>query len=254
MKPLRRLGVKDNLLGLAMWSVTGQGVGFVGGGCQGWAMILFLRTTAKAFNWLLSASASGLGLVLFIFPNFRHWIGNHLYVAILIAAIILLLTLAYGFAKSKYAQIPLEVCRDIELIEERLNGWSVQSDIYEYLINHVSHNRFPVKYLDDIADKIYKWRIDTRSISNKKLHKLFTSLYEATYKYNESLHSETWTVGTGIGQMNQFNDFYVQVPPEWEFNDPERYKKAYQTLNRDRELLIEEMQELFNYLHLIKPL
>ena len=31
LKPLRRLGVKDNLLGLAMWSVTGQGVGFVGG-------------------------------------------------------------------------------------------------------------------------------------------------------------------------------------------------------------------------------
>jgi len=138
------------------------------------------------------------------------------------------------------------VTKDLELVDERLDGWTVTQGFFRYLVEDADHSRFPRRYSRDLDERARKWDVDDRRIADPDLASAWTRVETAVTAYSRALEEHTWTMDSR-GQPGK--PTYVQVPREWEGRDPQRFYAAHDALEAHREELITALRDLFAERH-----
>lgn len=201
----------------------------------------------KVFGGMVAFVAALITIVAFANPNLRQWLAHHGLAGWEFAvALVILIPVLMTLIDRSQAKIS-KIEKDRDLILERLDGWVLGSDFYEYLQLYVNHSRFRRDISDEIFDTCIKWNMDNREIKNRRLRSAFEGVKEATEKYNEILQGETWAWDTG--PQTEIDYKYVRVPPEWEHTDPPRFERALKDLASGRKALVIALDHLFKVLH-----
>jgi hypothetical protein len=167
-----------------------------------------------------------------------------------IVAIVVAIVLAYINLISQRSQAEYyRKQKDVTLLKNLLGTWIPGSEFVIYLKISTTHHRFPRKYFDEMQDKSIAWQVNSLQIHNRNLRKIFNEVAKNLESYFSALFSNTWSVGSSPNATQFFDDNFIQVPPEWEMEDPERFSNAYKQLNQCRIDFITSLDKLFNAIH-----
>lgn len=130
--------------------------------------------------------------------------------------------------------------RDLPLLNERLSGWELNGDFHKFLTHDVMHNMLPSFFVRGLEDRIEQWRRDPREFADPEIAKAFGSCKAALDAYEYKISEYMWE--------NDKADF-LQVPPEWKDKDHERYKRAFQELEQQRNAFSKSLTEIYKIQH-----
>jgi len=219
----------------------------------------------QGITWL-SAVGGVVSLAVLFIPRLNELAGEHGVLGWFVAIVALTAFLAVGEQAHKLrsqnrelqAQAAHEVAareaaarqrrvtKDLELVDERLDGWTVTRGFFRYLVEDADHTRFPSDYSRDLDQRWRKWEVDDRRITDPDLASAWTRVETAVTAYSLALGEHTWQMDSD-GQP--WEHTYVQVPREWEGRDPQRFYAAHDDLEARRGELITALRELFAARH-----
>jgi hypothetical protein len=210
-----------------------------------------IRGALKGISGTITLVGGLLALLAWIFPELRRWFTDH-GLAGWITAIVIMVVLPFaGATDSAVKRKRLDLVTDYEFVVRRLGNWTLDGDFYNYLRNHTNHSHFRKSIYDEIEVRCSEWEKDNREIKNKKLKCAFDDTKNAASAYHAKLFKETWPSLIGPGQPADYE--YLCVPPEWEHEDPERFKSAHDELRGCWLDLVNALDNVFTLLHKMEP-
>ena len=137
--------------------------------------------------------------------------------------------------------------KDLALVEERLDGWSLNGNFFNYLVEDVDHSRLRASFAHDLDERWRKWEVDDRAITDPSLARSWEEVRQAVTAYSHAIGDDMWVAGLGPGRRTDSD--HLEVPPEWEMTDHLRFIGAHDTLTRRRRTLIDALRHLFKVVH-----
>lgn len=123
---------------------------------------------------------------------------------------------------------------------EEIRKLKINRSLLQILNNHDFISPFEYKYLDIFNSFLVKYQSDGFSSSkDKRLNKLINSLYESIFSFVNILGEATFPHDDNV-------DFYY-VPPEWKYNDPERYRETVENITKSRKEVCYSLKSFLDY-------
>ncbi|MCG7286383.1 hypothetical protein MHY85_10425 [Cellulomonas sp. ACRRI] len=148
--------------------------------------------------------------------------------------------LVAAVATSAAEQRARDLSKDIALIDERLQGMTLDSELFDFLVNHADFNRFPVRHSRDLDARRERWEIDPRVVADAELAAAWQEVEDATSDFARALGNLMWTKGREPGGTPQHD--VLDVPREWPF---ERRDAAVDTLTEGRRRLVAALRDMY---------
>lgn len=200
----------------------------------------------------LSTGLGVLGGVAIFFPAVREWMGQNGLLGWILATIALcLLSFASGIADRAHEMDVSTVAnkrkRDYDLVLDRLRGWTATGEFMDFLENQVLYSHFPVKFADQMDERLRLWDLDTRRIETQPLRDAWDAAECDVAKYAATLRNHTWFKDSGPRSESDYD--YLSLPIEWKANDPDRYHAALAELRATWTPAKSSLKQLFRVLH-----
>jgi len=204
----------------------------------------------KTLNWI-AAVGGVLGLLALFIPDVPTWMRDNglggWVTALVLLILAPMLTSATVRSRMKIQQLEKtreQSAKDIDLISELLDGWTIESDFFETLVEFADHNYFPVQLSRQIEDRWTRWNRESRQIKTIALNQTFKAVKEANSRYHDVIGTYMWEKDSGPGTTPR-NDL-LSVPYEW---DRAAKSEAHAALNDARSDLVRALGELYAMMH-----
>ncbi|MFD1504425.1 hypothetical protein FE374_05085 [Georgenia yuyongxinii] len=215
------------------------------------------KSVTTSVNWI--AGIGGVaGLLAMFIPDVPAWMDQHgiagwvtVLGLLILAPLLTVATVKARLNEQQLARAREQVERDrqqarkdVHLITELLDGWTVDSEFFETLVEDVDHNRFPVNLSRQIEDRWRRWDRDSREIKTVALKTKFDAVEDANRAYNSAIGEYMWTKDSGPRTERQYE--LLSVPAEWHHTQK---RKAHDALADARFCLVRALRELFAVMH-----
>lgn len=131
--------------------------------------------------------------------------------------------------------------KDIELLRDRLQGWELDSTFFQYLTQGATHEHLDLSFASNLDKHLDRWEFDAREMKNPEVQRIWKACEAATVQYNERINEHLFLKASA-------QDF-LHVPPEWQWDDPDRYKRAFEELLAARLNLLAAIRNAHRILH-----
>lgn len=130
--------------------------------------------------------------------------------------------------------------KDTALLRDRLTGWELDSDFFRYLTQRVTHEHLSLNFVSDLEQHLERWEFDAREMTTREVRNKWLTCKKAALRYAHLLDQNTFLKNSGKA---------YEVPREWEREDPERWRSAFEQLPAARQDLAEAIQASHRILH-----
>ena len=208
------------------------------------------KFVVSAVNWV-AAVGGVVGLLALLVPDVSSWMSGH-GVAGWVAALVLLIlaplltTATVGVERRQMRELRdrERTVKDLALVNEFLDGWTIDSDFFESLVEDLDHNYFPTDIRKQIEDRWLRWGRESREIRTPQLADGFGAVKSSVDVYRGELFARMWAKDEGPGTKSI--DGFLSVPREWN-----QYQKdeAFEVLNSARSAVVKSLRGLYQVMH-----
>ncbi len=131
--------------------------------------------------------------------------------------------------------------KDIGLLRDRVGDLNQGSKFFTYLVNGVNHEHLAFWFSSKLQEKVEEWSRDSREIKEPAISQAWSEFVTAAELYEKRM--------TKYMHEKERRPDALEVPPEWERDDPELYKSAFLELQEAREALELRLRNIHRVIH-----